>query len=377
MSLFARILRSPVAAAVVAGAALPHAMATMQRAAHAAPRDDSLEPSSAAAARHIDLPSKRTTLHSSWKPCQEASPARIAKAEGLLPEFSTKKLSKEDAKVIVETYWNAVAGYKLPRDVESKVLDAHVQGGQVEAGVLRESLQVLSRKADNVALLVIDVQNDFSQVAPTTGSLYVKGGEEIAARVNDLRKKHGFRMTVHSKDWHPADHSSFFDNWRKYPLDPKSALPQKPFDDVIFADGTKQKLWPVHCVQNSWGSQLDAALKRLLSDQIVYKGLDPKVDSYSAFADVKEGADTPLHEMLQRQKITHVVVVGLALDYCVQFTAKHAVARKYTTYVVEDLTRPVAESDRPKILAELREKGVVVIQAADVGRILAEAAAAQ
>eukprot|EP00053_Salpingoeca_punica_P005106 m.52595 g.52595 ORF g.52595 m.52595 type:complete len:365 (-) comp13089_c0_seq2:420-1514(-) len=324
--------------------------------------------------RFVDLPTTRAALHSSFKPCQQGPAECIKKLQGLRLKFSAHMLTRAEAREFVKGFWE-----EIPDDLLNQVLDMHSQGNEIQAGMLYESLLYWGGKANNVALVVIDVQRDFSQ---PDGSLYVEEGELIAGLTNKLRREHGFMMTVLSKDWHPADHSSFFDNWRKYPLLPGSKQPAHVFDEVTFADGTKQVLWPAHCIQNSLGSQLDPALIQLVSDQIVFKGLDPHADSYSAFRDVKDGTDTPLDQMLKKQKVKTVIIVGLALDFCVRWTAEHAVKNSkedghYETYVVADLTRAVFEGNRADVLAALEKQGVKIIQSADVGRILAEAAAAK
>ena len=45
----------------------------------------------------------------------------------------------------------------------------------------------------------------------------------------------------------------------------------------------KQELWPVHCIQNSKGSELSALLETSETDIIVTKGEPINEDSYSAF----------------------------------------------------------------------------------------------
>lgn len=70
----------------------------------------------------------------------------------------------------------------------------------------------------------------------------------------------------YSLDWHPADHVSFVDNIKKRALHTTSPLDAdnaQVYDTVVFAGPPpmKQKLWPRHCVQDSWGSELHKDLK--------------------------------------------------------------------------------------------------------------------
>jgi hypothetical protein len=121
------------------------------------------------------------------------------------------------------------------------------------------------------ALLVIDVQNDFCQ---PNGSLLVSGGAEIIPGINDLRKRMHFDVVAHSRDFHPAEHSSFQCN-----------NPGSPMFAAIKIGNVMQMMWPRHCVQGTWGSEFHPDLLVLPSDIVVHKGTNVSVDSYSAFFD--------------------------------------------------------------------------------------------
>ncbi len=122
------------------------------------------------------------------------------------------------------------------------------------------------------ALLIIDVQNDFS--APN-GSLLVPGGADIIPGINALRQRARFDVVVHSRDFHPADHCSFADNNAGAQL----------FAEVQLRSGVSQTMWPRHCVQHTWGSEFHPALHVAPGDVVVRKGERSDVDSYSAFYD--------------------------------------------------------------------------------------------
>ena len=57
------------------------------------------------------------------------------------------------------------------------------------------------------------------------------------------------------------------------------------YQTVVFSGPprTEQVLWPRHCVQNSWGAELHKDLKLHPKARVVYKGVNPNIDSYSAF----------------------------------------------------------------------------------------------
>ncbi len=122
------------------------------------------------------------------------------------------------------------------------------------------------------ALIIIDVQNDFS--APN-GSLHVAGAADIIPGINALRQRARFDVVVHSRDFHPANHCFFADNNAGAPL----------FTEVQLRSDARQTMWLRHSLQHSWGSEFHPALHVTLSDIVVRKGEHSDVDSYSALYD--------------------------------------------------------------------------------------------
>jgi nicotinamidase/pyrazinamidase len=189
----------------------------------------------------------------------------------------------------------------------------------------------------DAALLVIDVQNDF---ADPSGSLYVKGGEDVVRSVNEEidRARHAGALVVYTQDWHP------------------------PSTPHFAKDGG---VWPVHCVAGSWGAEfhpdLDAG-----RGPVVRKGSHGE-DGYSGFTmrDPLSGATVPtgLADKLRDAGAARAVVVGLALDYCVKETALDAVRDGFPATVVLAATAPVEREagDGERALAELVDAGIEVV----------------
>jgi len=125
-------------------------------------------------------------------------------------------------------------------------------------------------------------------------------------------------------------------------------------------------LWPDHCVQNSSGAVISPDLTRSPKNPVVQKGYHIQIDSYSAFWDNGHVSTTNLHELLQSLQITQIVVVGLALDFCVFFTAMDGHAAGYDTYVVEDASRGITPSGVDSALRAMRAAGISVINATSV-----------
>lgn len=208
----------------------------------------------------------------------------------------------------------------------------------------------LNNDSHDRALLVIDVQNDFT----AGGALAVPGGDEIVPLVNRIAT--GFRNVVQAQDWHPAGHISF-----------ASSHPgRKPFELIELPYGP-QVLWPDHCIQGSEGALFHPALNIPHTQLIVRKGGNPLVDSYSAFTEADQQTTTGLAGYLREKGITTVYLVGLALDFCVAWSALHARRAGFTTYVVIDACRAIdSDGSLERAMAEMQDAGVIFIEARQV-----------
>ena len=174
------------------------------------------------------------------------------------------------------------------------------------------------------ALIVIDMQKDFCP----GGALAVPGGDEIVAGINALMTQ--FPAVILTQDWHPAGHSSF-----------ASAHPGKvPFETVEMSYGA-QVLWPDHCVQGSDGAAFHKDLDTARADLILCKGYHPYIDSYSAFFENDRETPTGLHGYLQTRGLTDLTFVGLATDFCVNYSAVDAAWHGYRATVRRDLCRAI------------------------------------
>jgi nicotinamidase/pyrazinamidase len=140
--------------------------------------------------------------------------------------------------------------------------------------------------------------------------------------------------------------------------------------------GLPQIMWPVHCVQGTDGAQLvpELRLREAKLDAVFRKGTDNQVDSYSGFFDNGRRKPTGLAEWLRERGVGSVVLCGLALDYCVKFTALDALELGFETTLIRDATRAVelAPGDGERALAEVQARDGKVV---DSGSILGEARA--
>jgi nicotinamidase/pyrazinamidase len=170
------------------------------------------------------------------------------------------------------------------------------------------------------ALIVVDVQNDFC----AGGALAVPGAEGILDNVNRLLPR--FQHVLATKDWHPANHSSFKEQGGP---------------------------WPPHCVEDTPGAEFHPALESPLIEKTFHKGSDVAAPGYSGF----EGTD--LAEELRSRGVRRVFTCGLATDYCVKETTVAAREAGFQAVAVTDAMSAVNASpgDGERALEEMRAAG--------------------
>lgn len=201
-------------------------------------------------------------------------------------------------------------------------------------------------RASTTALLVIDVQNDFIP----GGQLAVPEGDEIVPLINQLGRS--FRQVILAQDWHPAGHASF-----------ASSHPGKQPFDIIQLPYGEQKLWPDHCIQGSRGAEFHPTLELTHAQLIIRKGCNPDIDSYSAFMEADRQTTTGLAGYLKERGIDTVYMVGLALDFCVMFSALDARLAGFNACVVLDACRGIdIDGSMEAAMKRMQAAGVQLIQ---------------
>ena len=194
----------------------------------------------------------------------------------------------------------------------------------------------------NEALIVVDIQNDFCE----GGALAVPGGNAIVPRVNQLIAQADH--VVLTQDWHPPGHASFASSWDG----------AEPFSTRAFPYGP-QTMWPTHCVQGTTGAEFHPDLEATKAEMIVRKGFHRGVDSYSAFRENDHMTRTGLDGYLKARGITRVTICGLALDFCVAWSALDARQAGFDVTVAVDATAAIdLDGSRKKMLHEMRQAGV-------------------
>lgn len=173
------------------------------------------------------------------------------------------------------------------------------------------------------ALVVIDVQNDFCP----GGALAVPDGDVIVPGINALMADHD--AVILTQDWHPAGHSSFASSHGADPM----TMTEMPYGPQV--------LWPDHCIQGTPGAAFHSDLNVDRADLIIRKGYNPAIDSYSAFFENDKTTPTGLTGYLQTRGINTLTMVGLATDFCVNYSAVDAAKLGFAVDVDTALCRAI------------------------------------
>jgi len=233
---------------------------------------------------------------------------------------------------------------------------------------------------EDSALLVIDMQNDF--VSQSQGSLPVTDGDTIIPLINNLSSC-SWKAIAYTQDFHPFNHASFastsvenvgvfgFENLTYGGVADETPFlcGQKYVDantwgasaNATCKDSTvlEAQLWPDHCVQGTWGQELDERIVVRTGATTVKKGFSAVVDSYGVFHNNLGISESNLKEIFTGLGVKEVYVVGLAYDYCVKNSALQSAA-SFKTTVLLDGTKAVVPSAIPSVTAELQAAGVTV-----------------
>ena len=188
------------------------------------------------------------------------------------------------------------------------------------------------------AVLLIDVQRDFCP----GGALAVPDGDRVVPVLNRVgHLAHALGLALYApRDWHPPDSSHF-----------------------VAGGGP----WPVHCVAGSHGARFHADLRLPEGTLIVSKGLEARSDGYSAFVGCLDDG-TPLALDLRRRGVTHLVIGGLATDYCVRHTVLDAIQQGWRVTLLTDAIAAVERTpgDGERALTEMRDAGAELRRSAEL-----------
>lgn len=191
---------------------------------------------------------------------------------------------------------------------------------------------------NNHALVVVDMQYDFID-----GSLACQNAENAVKNtlkyIDSQTKGQGGEdheildtfPILFTRDFHPADHSSFKD---------------------------QGGIWPPHCVSGTHGGDIHEDLLSYACEELTFdKGCNRDKEEYSGFAGVNS-AEQSLGEILELLDTTDVYICGIATEYCVRNTAEDILKAGYRVHLLKDCLAYVDHAGHLKALEEMAAEGV-------------------
>lgn len=200
------------------------------------------------------------------------------------------------------------------------------------------------------ALFVVDLQKDFCE----GGAMGVNGANAIVPIINGLMEKGEFDLILASGDFHPKDSLSFAKN--------------QGLDDYSMGvmNGIPEMLWPVHCVDGTDGAEFHKDFNIGDVHLVFRKGENKNLHPFSAFKENDGSGVTDVANILKTNLIDVVYVVGLATDFCVKFTALHAIEEGFKVVMVQDAMVGVTDEGSKASLTEIAEAGGTLLFSADL-----------
>lgn len=188
------------------------------------------------------------------------------------------------------------------------------------------------------ALLIVDVQNDFTE----DGALAVSGGDAVASAISGYLSEHAadYAVIIASRDWHHPEG----DNGGHFHENPD------------FVD-----TWPPHCVAGTEGAEYDPLLNTDAVTHHVRKGQGRP--AYSMFEGETEAGET-VGALLSAAGVLSADVVGIATDHCVRASALDAIAHGVQVRILTDLVAGVGADSSEAALAELAHAGAELVESA-------------
>jgi nicotinamidase/pyrazinamidase len=196
--------------------------------------------------------------------------------------------------------------------------------------------QSIGIQREKEALVVVDGQPTFMP----GGELSVPDGDGILAPLAHLIRSRRFSFVVFSRDWHPEDHFSFSETPR-------------------YEDGS----WPPHGIQGTPNAEVHPTLLRAAREAkidfiTVSKGMDAKVEAYSAFDGKNLDTEKSLADELRRRDVKRVVFCGLAGEVCVRASVLAGLNEGFNVTLYMPGTRFLGPSE--DTVEELRDLGVLL-----------------
>ena len=192
----------------------------------------------------------------------------------------------------------------------------------------------------NSELVVVDMQYDFID-----GSLACQNAENAVKETlrfidSQTRGQGGDEHEIldtfpilFTRDYHPADHSSFKE---------------------------QGGIWPPHCVAGTRGGEIHTDLLPYAKEELTFdKGCDKAAEQYSGF-DGTNSAGQSMGEILELLDATDVHVCGIATEYCVRNTCEDLMKAGFKVHLHKECIGYVDHSGHLQALEEMEQEGISI-----------------
>ena len=207
-----------------------------------------------------------------------------------------------------------------------------------------------------IAAIHVDPQKGFTEFCPL--ELPIEGALNIIDPLNKMFKNADFNIL--SRDWHQE--GSLYEATDEFPMGTK-----------VYGHLNVDLKWNKHCVAGTYGSDILTGIAEVeLYDLEIKKGMEIDCHPYSAlWHDLAKSRSTGIIEFLRSKDINHVMVGGLALDFCVRETVLDLLDEGFTVYLIMDATCAVFPDKSHIVIEELSSKGAVITTCAEQAKFRA------
>jgi nicotinamidase/pyrazinamidase len=201
----------------------------------------------------------------------------------------------------------------------------------------------------------VDTQYDFMR---PEGRLYVPGAEGIIDNISKVRRfalDNGFSLLADT-DWHKEGNAEISDDPNFIDTFPPHCMAGKPGSERVGYLGNL----PIETIPNELMSETD--LCKITGKEQFHIVI--RKETLDVFTNPNTAA---LIEIMKPQSI---VVFGVALDLCVKMTIEGLLKTgNIRLYLVRDAIKSLGVKKDSEVLAEMKNKGVEIISAADLGKL--------
>ncbi|RFF30791.1 isochorismatase family protein [Wenzhouxiangella sediminis] len=205
-------------------------------------------------------------------------------------------------------------------------------------------------ESGKVASFDVDAQRTFTPICPD--ELPVAEGDTIGPELNRQAGFADYRLG--SKDSHSPRAVWVTDD------------PQKIGQPGVEGDNVEEH-WPVHAVPGTEGFELLPGLPHPSDyDFFVWKGVELDMHPYGAcYHDIAENMSTGVIEWLRARGVSHILVGGLAADFCVWATARQLQEAGFKVILNRAASRGIADESIAEALEAMERAGVVFIDSCE------------